>query len=122
MTTQPRAQLDGMSPMLFMLVQSYTARVRAALSGLRTLDTGTSSAATNVKEDKMKRVLALASALVVLGLTGTISAEAATTPAPCTLGALNMVHDATMLTIPMTHDAPQGNTGMFIAVGVSGCK
>jgi hypothetical protein len=69
----------------------------------------------------MKRVLALASALVVLGLTGTISAEAATTaaPGPAFCGALNMVHDGTMLTIPMTHDAAQGNAGMSIAVGVS---
>jgi hypothetical protein len=71
----------------------------------------------------MKRMLALASALFVLGLTGTVSAEASTSsPAPCTLGALNMLHDATMANIPMTHDAPQGNIGMFHAVGVSGCK
>jgi hypothetical protein len=69
----------------------------------------------------MKRVLALASALVLLGLTGTISVEAATTaaPGPAFCGALNMVHDGTMLTIPMTHDAAQGNAGMFIAVGKS---
>ena len=69
----------------------------------------------------MKRVLALASTLVLLGLTGTISAEAATTaaPGPAFCGALNMVHDATMFTIPMTHDAAQGNAGMFIAVGKS---
>ena len=44
-------------------------------------------------------------------------------PAPGTglPGALNMLHDATMLTIPMTHDTAQGNTGMFIAVDNSGC-
>jgi hypothetical protein len=80
-----------------------------------------SSAATNVKEDKMKRLLALASALVVLGLTGTVSAEAATTaaPGPAFCGALNMLHDATMFTIPMAMDAAQGNAGMFIAVGKS---
>jgi len=78
---------------------------------------------TNVKEDKMKRVLAVASALVVLGLTGTVSAAASTpSPAPCTLGALNMLHDATMRTVPMTHDAAQGNAGMSTAVGVSGCR
>ena len=72
----------------------------------------------------MKRVLALASALVLLGLTGTISAEAATTAArgPAYCGALNMLHDATMATIPMTHDAAQGNAGMFHAVAVSGCS
>jgi hypothetical protein len=69
----------------------------------------------------MKRVLALASALVVLGLNGTISAEAATTAAtgPAFCGALNMLHDATMATIPMTHDAPQGNIGMSTAVAAS---
>ena len=44
-------------------------------------------------------------------------------PAPGTglPGALNMLHDATMVTIPMAHDAAQGNTGMFIAVDNSGC-
>jgi hypothetical protein len=44
-------------------------------------------------------------------------------PAPGTglPGALNMLHDNTMLTIPMAHDAAQGNTGMFIAVDNSGC-
>jgi hypothetical protein len=36
-------------------------------------------------------------------------------------GALNMMHDPTMLTIPMVRDAPQGNAGMFRAVAVSGC-
>jgi hypothetical protein len=36
-------------------------------------------------------------------------------------GALNMMHDPTMLTIPMVRDAPQGNAGMFHAVAVSGC-
>jgi len=45
-------------------------------------------------------------------------------PAPGTglAGAKNMVHDATMLTIPMAHDADQGNAGMSHAVGVSGCS
>jgi hypothetical protein len=72
----------------------------------------------------MKRVLAVASALVLLGLTGTISVEAATTAAqgPAFCGAKNMVHDATMTTVPMTHDAPQGNAGMDIAVDGTGCK
>ena len=44
-------------------------------------------------------------------------------PAPGTglPGALNMVHDATMLTIPMARNAEQGNAGMFHAVAVSGC-
>jgi hypothetical protein len=44
-------------------------------------------------------------------------------PAPGTglPGALNMVHDATMLTIPMARDAEQGNAGMSRAVAESGC-
>ncbi len=36
-------------------------------------------------------------------------------------GALNMVHDATMLTIPMVRDAPQGNAGMVTAVEKTAC-
>lgn len=36
-------------------------------------------------------------------------------------GALNMLHDPTMATIPMARDAAQGNAGMFHAVDVSGC-
>ncbi len=45
-------------------------------------------------------------------------------PAPGTglPGALNMLHDATMLTIPMARNADQGNAGMFHAVDVSGCS
>jgi hypothetical protein len=72
----------------------------------------------------MKRVLALASALVLLGLTGAISVEAATTPAqgPAFCGALNMLHDDTMGSGPMKVDAPQGNAGMDIAVDGTGCK
>jgi hypothetical protein len=44
-------------------------------------------------------------------------------PAPGTglPGALNMLHDPTMFTIPMVRDAPQGNAGMFRAVAVSAC-
>ncbi len=44
-------------------------------------------------------------------------------PAPGTglAGALNMLHDASMWTIPMARDAAQGNAGMFTAVGNSGC-
>lgn len=50
------------------------------------------------------------------------SAEASC-PAPGTgsAGALNMLHDRTMFTIPMAQDADQGNAGMFHAVAVSGC-
>ena len=45
-------------------------------------------------------------------------------PAPGTglAGALNMLHDATMLTIPMARNADQGSAGMFHAVDVSGCS
>ncbi len=45
-------------------------------------------------------------------------------PAPGTglPGALNMLHDATMWTIPMARDAAQGNTGMFTAVGNTACQ
>jgi len=44
-------------------------------------------------------------------------------PAPGTglPGALNMLHDATMGTIPMARDAAQGNAGMARSVDVSGC-
>jgi hypothetical protein len=44
-------------------------------------------------------------------------------PAPGTglPGALNMLRDPTMFTIPMARDAEQGNAGMFHAVDVSGC-
>ena len=44
-------------------------------------------------------------------------------PAPGTglPGALNMLGDPTMITIPMARDAAQGNAGMFHAVDVSGC-
>jgi hypothetical protein len=69
----------------------------------------------------MKRVLALASALVLLGLTGTISVEAATTaaPGPAFCGALNMLHDHTMGSGPMSHMPAQGLAGMSIAVHAS---
>lgn len=40
---------------------------------------------------------------------------------PAADGALNMLNDPTMGSTPMTHDAPQGNTGMYKAVGASGC-
>ncbi len=45
-------------------------------------------------------------------------------PAPGTglAGALNMLHDPTMWTIPMARDAAQGNAGMFNAVSNSACQ
>jgi hypothetical protein len=36
-------------------------------------------------------------------------------------GALNMLHDPTMASIPMQRDAPQGNAGMERAVAQSAC-
>jgi len=36
-------------------------------------------------------------------------------------GALNMLHDATMFTIPGVRAADQGIVGMFHAIDVSGC-
>lgn len=37
-------------------------------------------------------------------------------------GAVNMLMDATMWTIPMEHDADQGNAGMWTAVYASVCR
>ncbi len=44
-------------------------------------------------------------------------------PAPGTgiAGALNMIHDATMLTIPMARDNENGNLGMARAVENTAC-
>src|SRR5947208_1130971 len=54
------------------------------------------------------------------------SFDAASRPCPAPgsglPGALNMVHDPTMLTTPMARDADQRNAGMFHAVDVSGCS
>jgi hypothetical protein len=59
------------------------------------------------------------------GIAGRPSFDAASRqcPAPGTElpGALNMVHDPTMLDIPMARDAAQGNAGMSRAVNASGC-
>ena len=40
---------------------------------------------------------------------------------PCNGGALNMLHDPTMFTIPGARAADQGIAGMFHAVAVSAC-
>ena len=50
-------------------------------------------------------------------------AVASTCPAPGTglAGALNMIADATMLTVPMARDAAQGNAGMNTAVTNTAC-
>lgn len=61
-------------------------------------------------------------ALVPGGLTASVGASRpCAAPGTGLVGALNMLHDATMFTIPMARDAAQGNAGMFHAVDVSGC-
>jgi len=60
-------------------------------------------------------------------LVGSVTARSAEVSSTCGApgtglpGALNMIHDPTMLTTPMARDAAQGNAGMFHAVAVSGC-
>jgi hypothetical protein len=67
--------------------------------------------------------LTVAVALGVAPLSGAMAAHAANGPAPGTgaIGACNMLADPTMGSTPMSHDAPQGNLGMYHAVAVSGC-
>ena len=70
-----------------------------------------------------RALAALAVASVLLGAAPSTAQASGSCPAPGTglPGALNMLHDSTMLTIPMARDAAQGNAGMFIAVDKSGC-
>lgn len=76
-----------------------------------------------------KMLISTIIALLVLSvLAGTaFAARPAEAGRPCPApgggytGALNMLHDATMWTIPMARDADQGNAGMFHAVEVSAC-
>jgi hypothetical protein len=80
------------------------------------------------KEDEMKKVLILA-ATVAAALSVGVATSAATPTTPngyC--GALNMVNSAAMAgffndppTGPMAKDNPNGNAGMFTAVGNSAC-
>jgi hypothetical protein len=69
----------------------------------------------------MKRLMALAGTAIALGLVaGAGTASAANGPAQC--GALNMLNSAAMndqVNGPMAKDNPNGNAGMFIAVGRS---
>jgi hypothetical protein len=67
--------------------------------------------------------LTVAFTLAIAPLSGAVAAHAANGPAPGTgaTGACNMLADPTMGSVPMAHDAPQGNAGMFHAVAVSGC-
>ena len=58
-------------------------------------------------------------------LAGTVSFAVISTPCPAPgtglPGALNMLRDPSMVAIPMARNAPEGRTGMFHAVAVSGC-
>ena len=75
----------------------------------------------------------LVSALVVIGLcAGFVGSAEAAKPSDLAgaeyVGACNMLHDATMMTIPMVRNNPDGdifsgngNLGMWHAVDVSGC-
>jgi hypothetical protein len=71
-------------------------------------------------------ILILLAALLMI-LTATAYADGPSASRPCPApgggypGALNMVHDATMLTIPMARDNPNGNAGMYTAVANSAC-
>jgi hypothetical protein len=54
-----------------------------------------------------------------------MAGAAAAAPGPTPggyVGACNMLHDATMFTIPMARAAAQGIAGMWHAVDVSGCS
>ena len=80
---------------------------------------------------RRSRLLAIA-ALIALSLSAFAgTAAAATAPAQGTglVGACNMLRDATMATIPMVRNNPDGsifsgngNAGMWHAVDVSGCS
>ncbi|HEY8683984.1 MAG TPA: hypothetical protein VIO57_00095, partial [Chloroflexota bacterium] len=59
----------------------------------------------------------VSSAILMVAMAGAAVAG----PGPSAVGACNMLRDATMSSIPMAHDAAQGNAGMFHAVAVSGC-
>lgn len=71
----------------------------------------------------MKRFLVISA--VVFAAVGMGAGVATAGPAPTPdgwCGALNMLHDSTMGSVPMARDNPNGNIGMFHAVDVSGCK
>jgi len=66
----------------------------------------------------MKRLIlaTVSSAILMVAMAG------AAVAGPSAVAACNMLRDATMGSIPMVHDAAQGNAGMFHAVDVSGCS
>lgn len=77
----------------------------------------------------MRRLVACLAVTAILLFPGAVSA-AGPSPTPngfC--GAMNMLNDATMATIPMVRNNPDGdiflghgNAGMWLAVGVSDCR
>ena len=78
---------------------------------------------TNLRSIKSWRMLVALALAAVMLTAHPAQASGRTCPAPGTglPGALNMLHDPTMATIPMARDAAQGNAGMFNAVDKSGC-
>jgi hypothetical protein len=72
----------------------------------------------------MRRLITamLSSAILMATTTGAAAACASAAPGTGLVGALNMLRDAKMFTVPMLRDAPQGTAGMFHAVAVSGCS
>ena len=68
-----------------------------------------------------KRISIFVSVVALLSVFAGSAAAARSSDSPGCVGALNMLNDATMATVPMAHDAAQGNAGMFTAVGASGC-
>jgi hypothetical protein len=82
----------------------------------------------NTKARSIKRWRMLFALVLVLVLLAPVRAPqtahaAGQCPAPGTgiAGALNMIHDATMLTIPMARDNYHGNDGMTTAVENTAC-
>jgi hypothetical protein len=67
---------------------------------------------------KFKGMTALFALVLVTGVAGSAGAsKASAAPGPAYCGALNMLHDPTMLTVPQA--SAQGIAGMYHAVAVS---
>lgn len=81
----------------------------------------------NTMEKNLRSIISLTMLVVFVLAAVMVSAQpvqaAGQCPAPGTglPGALNMMHDATMGTIPMARNAAQGNAGMYIAVNNTSC-
>jgi hypothetical protein len=67
-------------------------------------------------------VLVLAFTMVMPAAQPVQSAGVCPAPGTGLAGALNMIHDATMRSIPMARDAAQGNAGMLTAVLNTSCS